>query len=92
MPEDPTNATVVGIDPGSVMLGVCVIEIDPLNLEIKRVSPASYNGEKSNGSEWDELAHGDRFSRIYALSNRLVDLFRRENPSFIGYVQTHTVC
>lgn len=84
MPDVPVNPTVVGIDPGTTMMGVCTIEFDPKTFDIFRVSPISFNGNKLNPSEWDTLAHGERHARLVAHGINLLRYLREENPSYVA--------
>lgn len=84
MPEEPRIASIVGIDPGTVNLGIAILWFDVVTLEIKGCHAKTYNGTKM-GSEgtWDSLSYGDRYARIRLHEENLFRLFQQEKPLFI---------
>lgn len=82
--DDQTNPTLVGLDPGTVNVGVCILEINPISLELIKTSSFSINGNKLGPNEWTALTHGERIARIRALGHKLLKIFRKENPILIA--------
>jgi Holliday junction resolvasome RuvABC endonuclease subunit len=78
------NPCIVGMDPGSTNLGVCVMYYDPYTHVPTRIIPQTYNGNKVGVFEWEELTYGARYSRIAALKRTVLGIFREHNPIFVG--------
>lgn len=60
--------SVIGFDPGSNHLGMGVIELDVVSLEIQRTYANTFSPEKYVDSVTVAETHGDRYSRIFKLS------------------------
>jgi Holliday junction resolvasome RuvABC endonuclease subunit len=83
---DPSdeNPCVVGLDPGSTNLGVCVLYFDPDTYVPSRIISRTYRGDKLGMLEWESLVHGERYARINALKRAVVAVLREHNPVFVG--------
>jgi Holliday junction resolvasome RuvABC endonuclease subunit len=71
--------TLIGIDPGSESLGVCVLSFDA-NFTITRLEAATYVGSKLPILEDTELVHGARHARIQAHYQNLLNLLLQYQP------------
>lgn len=71
------TSTLVGIDPGTTKLGLCVLEFDVVSLEVIKIDASTLDGDRLFGSQWTAKLYGDRASRIEALEfsllQRLID-------------------
>lgn len=76
-------ASIVGIDPGTKMLGVCVLEFDLVTFRILKVQANTYDGSKLPGSEWMGHLHGDRAKRINAHRTNLIYILNTYRPLYI---------
>lgn len=84
IPETASARTsVIGIDPGTKMLGVCVLEFDLVSFEIVNVQAFTYDGARLPSSEWAGYLHGDRVRRISALRDKLADVFNAYRPLYV---------
>lgn len=76
---------IVGLDPGSVSLGVGVFNIDLTNFRIVSSDAWTLNGSKLLGKEsWIESTHGSRVGRIASLEEELLGIFMRVQPNAIA--------
>ena len=79
--NSPDIATIVGIDPGSTNMGVSVITINLVTLKIVSSIAWTINGAKlSDDESWIAQLHGDRYSRIKALEETLLQIFNYYQP------------
>ena len=85
LPNDSINTVnIIGIDPGTVHLGVSVISIDAETREISGSIAFTIDASKLNkNSSWLIDTYGDRFSRIDFLTTELLDIFISYNPLII---------
>ena len=84
IPEASSARTsVVGIDPGTKMLGVCILEFDLMSFEILNVQALTYDGSKIPSSDWVGHLHGDRVKRISALKDKLTDILIAYRPLYV---------
>lgn len=80
-PDAAKTATVMGIDPGSSNLGVAIIEFDIESMTIVKTIASTLVGVKLMKKDtWDTELHGERFSRIRALKEAMLDLMETHNP------------
>jgi Holliday junction resolvasome RuvABC endonuclease subunit len=78
------RATIVGLDPGTEMLGFGVLTINVDTFEILSSDAVSYKGSKLIGSDWSEQIFGARYRRIQAHRNNLISLFKAYQPLIIA--------
>lgn len=85
IPTDPNNTFhIVGIDPGTTMLGVSLLKVDITSLKILSSEAWTLNAERLMGQyQWTELMHGARTCRIHALHLELLKIFNYYNPLLI---------
>lgn len=85
LPKDfSSHINIIGIDPGTTFLGFAILSINLDNFEIIKSEAITFNGAKlSNSDGWIESIHGDRFSRIRALENTLLEAFNFYKPYVI---------
>jgi len=77
----PVTTTLIGIDPGSSTMGVCIMTVDALTLEIVSTDAFTIVGEKlMKKNSFLGYIHGERFARIDAIEERLLAIFDRHNP------------
>lgn len=72
-------STIVGIDPGSETLGVCILSFDAAFTLIK-VEAATYRGSKLPVRDDIRLTHGDRAARIQAHYDNLLGILLQYQP------------
>lgn len=75
-----SQACIVGIDPGSETLGVCVLYFDVITFKINRIIPKTYTGSKLPVDPMLSLMHNDRVSRIKAHEDNLVSVYTQHSP------------
>lgn len=81
IPEGSSPITsIIGIDPGSIHLGIGIIEVDVRDFSIVSCEAFAFNGEQLGRDSWESYLHGDRFGRIHALRKNLLRLFRLRDP------------
>lgn len=80
-----TEGVVIGIDPGSDKLGFACIHYDLKTLEIVRTYARTFTASKMSLSPLTKQTHGQRYARIYKLSEVLLEMFQTINP-------THVIC
>jgi len=79
--NSPDTANIIGIDPGSTNMGVSVITINLVTLKIVSSIAWTINGAKlSDSDSWIANLHGDRYSRIKALEETLLQIFNYYQP------------
>lgn len=78
--DQTTEACIVGIDPGSETLGVCVLYFNVVTLAINRISPMTYTGSKLPSDPMLSILHGDRVSRVKAHEDNLFNIFSQNSP------------
>lgn len=85
MPAGSRNAArLVSIDPGSTTVGIAVIDINVGDWTIANSQAWTYNSAKmSESNTWLESQYGNRYVRIVAIENYLVNLFLNICPTFI---------
>ena len=84
LPTGSEEATLVGMDPGTSMLGTCVLTFNLSTLVPTHIRARTYDGAKLSGSEWSAYLHGNRFRRIEAHRTNLTRLFDEYQPIVIG--------
>jgi Holliday junction resolvasome RuvABC endonuclease subunit len=83
--DSPSVINIFSIDPGTTMLGVAVITIDINTCQIIQSNAMTLNGDRlSRELYWLKDNMGDRFSRIYAIENQLVDLLNYYQPLIVA--------
>lgn len=80
VPSDSPHARIIGIDPGSEMLGVSCLTIDVRTLDIINTQACTFTGSKLNMNLWMEQIHSTRFSRIAAHKENLKHIFQICQP------------
>ena len=76
MPMGSPLIKIIGIDPGTDMLGVAILTINLDTLIIEDTNAFTLSGAKlSKDDYWNKEIHGDRFSRINALRIELLKIF-----------------
>ena len=76
MDSDPC-VNLIGIDPGTTKLGVGIIRVDFLTRQIVSSDAFTLRGDWLVRGDWVPGIHGDRYARIKALTDTLVDIFIR---------------
>lgn len=85
MPADASPILpIVGIDPGSVSLGVGVIWFNIDTNCIEMTEAKTYNGEKLGRGSWITERSGDRAGRIAGLKDNLLRIFNIVQPVVIA--------
>jgi Holliday junction resolvasome RuvABC endonuclease subunit len=86
MPSNSSSiAILVGIDPGSTMLGIGVMRINVETMQIVSTEAWSINAAKLAGKEsWAEQLYDFRTARISAIEEYLLNLFNRLRPLSIN--------
>lgn len=80
-----TEGVVIGIDPGSDTLGFACIHYDLKTMGILRSYSKTFKASKMTLSPITKQTHGNRYARIFKLSEVLLEMFQEINP-------THVVC
>ena len=76
---------VIGIDPGTTSLGLCIITLDGYSNEIKDISATTYLAKNlPTYSKYQSEIHGDLMARITAYRLFLSQLFIDVEPTLIG--------
>lgn len=85
MPADASPLIpVIGIDPGSVNLGVGVIWYNVDTCNIDATEAKTYNGERMGRGSWITERSGDRAGRIAAHRDNLLRIFNIVQPAVIA--------
>lgn len=80
---DETVGRIVGIDPGSTMLGFSNLEYDLRSFDIVRTCAYTFNASKMRLNELDICNHSERYARIYELMDAVYDAFLTLRPHFV---------
>ncbi len=83
LPADSSVRTcnIIGIDPGSETLGLCIMEVDIQTLQIVKTSAQTFVGSKMfEQNNWLSTIHSARTARIQAHKQNLINHFRLLNP------------
>jgi len=78
--EASDRATIIGIDPGTEKLGVSYIDFSVVDMHIYQCGALTLTGSKLPRGDWTAAMHGDRYSRINALEEELVNIFDEKRP------------
>lgn len=81
---NPDSLKIIGIDPGSTTMGVGVIDLSCTKGTIIRTSCKTLNAAKMRIPALSTEVNGERLSRIFELSNALVDIFSEVRPTFVA--------
>jgi Holliday junction resolvasome RuvABC endonuclease subunit len=85
IPADASDrAKLVGIDPGSDKLGVAFIEFSCVDFRIYSCGAQTLVGSKLPRGSWIAQMYSDRYSRIRALEEELVETFDELCPLIIA--------
>lgn len=84
VPHGDSSISIVGLDPGSDNLGVCIMRVDVFTQKIFSTEAFTLRGSQLPGSEWMASLHNDRFKRIQSLKTNLILLFRQIQPLCIA--------
>ena len=80
-PNSKTTAFIVGIDPGSEMLGVSVFEFDIRTMAIVRCTAKTLQGSKLMRKHTLDIdLHGERQARVKALKEALIEILLEYEP------------
>jgi len=74
----------VGIDPGSMCAGVCVMSIDVETESILSTNAYTLHLDRLGGNEWISENIGDRFKRIAKMKEILLNIFHQTKPLCIA--------
>lgn len=77
-------ATLIGIDPGSTCVGVCIMKVDVVTRLITSTEAYTLHLDKYGGDEWLSELYGDRFKRINKLKQCLISIFQIHSPLHIA--------
>lgn len=89
IPEDgEENLVIVGIDPGTDTLGACVTNVELSGaFRMTVIDVITFNGtlHLKHNRRYQEYAkvNGDRFARIRAIEEALIDWFNRHKPHLV---------
>lgn len=83
-PDASDRVTVIGIDPGTEKLGVAFIEFSCIDFKIYKCGALTLVGSKLPRSEWTNQMYSDRYSRIAALEEELLNIFNDTLPLIIS--------
>lgn len=78
MDSDPC-VNLIGIDPGTTKLGVGLIRVDFLTRQIVSSDAFTLRGDWLVHGDWIPNIHGERYARIRALTETLVEIFIRSS-------------
>lgn len=85
LPDDPNKLVrLVGLDPGTEMLGVCVLWVDLVTQDIVEFKPFTIQGTKLPQKHWLEEINSARRVRIQAHEDNLTRLLRIVDPLSIA--------
>ena len=79
-----SQATLIGIDPGSTCVGICTMQVDLLTEQIISTYAYTLHLDKLGGSDWMSDNYGDRFKRIAKLKECLYLIFQENSPLCIS--------
>lgn len=83
-PGSSDRATIVGIDPGTEKLGVSYIEFSVVDMRIYSCGALTLTGSKLPRGDWTGAIHNDRYSRINALHEELLNIFDEKRPLLVS--------
>jgi len=79
--NDDSSAYIIAIDPGSMSLGLCAIELDVLTRQIKSVQAKTIKVDKLFFSDdFDDTVLGNRLARINRLKGVLTSVMNSVKP------------
>ena len=78
------HVRVIGIDPGSVTLGVACMTVDVNTLQIVNTQAVTFIGTKLPIDPWMEQMHSPRFARIAAHKENLKNVFNYCHPIVVA--------
>ncbi len=79
--NESRTACITGIDPGSEFLGLCNLYFDVITLDLRSVRAYTFTGSRlPYFSLTLEYHHGNRFARLAAHKENLINIFRYVNP------------
>ena len=86
IPKNSNNIfTILGIDPGSTLLGIALLFVNIDTLQIVGSNAWTINGAKLAGKDtWSDELYGNRVSRILAIEETLVNTFNYYQPLIIS--------
>jgi Holliday junction resolvasome RuvABC endonuclease subunit len=73
-------ATLIGIDPGTDVMGVSVFEFDAVTLKLLRIRATSYKAAQLLSDDWIGEFQSSRHQRIHAHMENLKRIFWEEDP------------
>lgn len=77
--------SIIGLDPGSNAFGIAVINVNVETTKIVASDAWTVFAERLAGkNNWVEEIHGGRPSRILAIEENLISVFRQYNPIIIA--------
>ena len=82
--DKTTQACIVGIDPGSKTLGVCLLYFNVVTMQITKVVPSTYVSDNLPSEPMLAILHSDRVSRVKAHEENLLNIFLENNPIAIS--------
>lgn len=80
IPTGEDTACVVGIDPGTIFLGLSCIEFNVDTFEVVKVTAETVDGSKLPSNPWLGRLYGGRAQRIDALGNFLTTYLHHNDP------------
>lgn len=83
--RNPTRATILAYDPGTVRMGQAVMEFDLINFEIIQIHHSLINVEKLPTLDHEVRVHGDLHARILAAARHVESVLRWSKPICLAY-------
>ena len=79
------TATIVGIDPGSETLGICMLDFNVVTMAVVKTTAQTFVGSKLGMmSRWIAESHSERFARIEAHKQNLKQLLWINRPLIVA--------
>lgn len=84
IPKTNNLVSIVGIDPGTNILGLTIIKFDALTGDIVEVHPQDIMSKDLYNDPWLAEIHGDTQSRIKAICDEIREIIEETNPIAIA--------
>nr|DAP96957.1 MAG TPA: RuvC [Caudoviricetes sp.] len=76
---------IIGIDPGTVNLGICILDIDPYTYQFQDIKAYTVIARRLPYFDIQTaLTHGETTARIHAYQHYLYQLFQDQHPSIVA--------
>lgn len=83
LPDSLFRVRIIGIDPGSTELGLCILDFDIRTMKVLLVKPFTVYVDKLSQNESIAATRGNRVARLDALRKTLCAVFTEHRPDIV---------